>query len=252
MGGRCSSSDLEIYTRRIKDYAILSREEERELARKYREGNEEAGKKIITSNLRFVMKVSQSYFHLGYRPLEIIQEGNMGLVKAITRFDPDKGVRFICYAIWWIKAYIKNYIYKSYQAHTGTLSHAKGLISIDCSLSKDPDEDDKLLDHMFDETPDQEHAYVCKERKTFLMNIISSEPQVLSNREIFILKERFFADPPATLKDIASRIGVTRERVRQIEARSLQRIRNVIETKHAMLFDDIIDSTTLKMKRRRV
>ncbi len=252
MGGRCSSSDLEIYTRRIKDYPILSREEEIELARKYKEGNEEAGKKIVTSNLRFVMKVSQSYFHLGYRPLEIIQEGNMGLVKAITRFDPDKGVRFICYAIWWIKAYIKNYIYKSYQAHTGVLSHAKGLVSLDCSLSRDPDEDDKLLDHMLDETPDQENAYVCKERQTFLMNIISSEPQVLSNREIFILKERFFADPPATLKDIASRIGVTRERVRQIEARSLQRIRNVIETKHAMLFDDIIDSTTLKMKRRRV
>lgn len=250
MGDKSSSSDLEIYTRRIKDYPVLSREEESELARKYRAGNEEAGKKIVTSNLRFVIKVSQSYFHLGYRPLEIIQEGNMGLVKAITRFDPDKGVRFICYAIWWIKAYIKNYIYKSYQTHTGILSHAKGLISLDSSLSRDPDEEDKLLDHMIDESPDQEDAYVCKERQTFLMNIISSEPQVLSNREIFILKERFFADPPATLKDIASRIGVTRERVRQIEARSLQRIRKVIETKHAMFYDDVADTNSMKVRRR--
>jgi RNA polymerase sigma-32 factor len=174
----------------------------------------------------------------------------MGLVKAITMFDPDRGVRFICYAVWWIKAYIKNYIYKSYQTKTGTLSHAKGLISLDCCLSKDPDEEYKLLDHVLDETPDQEHSYISKERQIFLMNIISSEPRVLSNREIFILKERFFAD--ATLKDIASKIGVTRERVRQIEARSLQRIRDFIETKHAMLFDDIIDSTTLKMKRGRV
>jgi hypothetical protein len=127
MGGRCSSSDLEIYTRRIKDYPILSREEEKELAIKYREGNEEAGKKIITSNLRFVMKISQSYFHLGYRPLEIIQEGNMGLVKAITRFDPDKGVRFICYAIWWIKATSRIISTRVYQTHTGILSHAKVL-----------------------------------------------------------------------------------------------------------------------------
>jgi len=252
MGGIGTSSDLEIYTRRIKDYPVLSREDEVELARKYKQGDEEAGKRIITSNLRFVIKVSQSYFHLGYRPLEIIQEGNMGLVKAITRFDPEKGVRFICYAIWWIKAYIKNYIYKSYQAHTGSLSHAKGLISLDCSLSSDPEEDDKLLDHMLDDTPNQEHAYVCKERQTFLMHIISSEPKVLSNREQFIIKERFFADPPATLKDIACRIGVTRERVRQIEARSLQRIRNVIETKHAMLFDDMIGSDSMSIKRRRI
>ena len=129
MGSRYPSSDFENYTRKIKDYSLLTPEEELDLARRYRQGDIEAGKKIITSNLRFVVKIAQPYFHLGYGPLEIVQEGNMGLVKALTRFDPDMGVRFICYAIWWIKAYIKNFIHKSYQVHTGRLTHAKGLVS---------------------------------------------------------------------------------------------------------------------------
>src|SRR5208337_5069772 len=103
MGSRYPSSDFEIYTRKIKDYSLLIPEEELDLARKYKKGDIDSGKKIITSNLRFVVKIAQPYFHLGYGPLEIVQEGNMGLVKALTRFDPDMGVRFICYGIWWIK-----------------------------------------------------------------------------------------------------------------------------------------------------
>lgn len=251
MGSRYSSSDLEIYTRRIKDYPLLTRDEEVRLAGDYRNGDVEAGQRIVSSNLRFVVKISQSYFHLGYRPLEIIQEGNMGLVKALTRYDPDKGVRFICYAIWWIKAYIKNYIYKSYQAHTGSLMHAKGLVSLDCSFSGEGEEEDKLIDHMHDESPDQEDSYVCKERRSFLLNLISSHPPILSNREIYIIKKRFFCDPPATLKDIATSIGVTRERVRQIEARSLQRIKSVIDQQHSILAEDISLEHTYPMRRRR-
>ena len=251
MGSKYSSSDLEIYTRRIKDYPLLSREEEVHLANDYRNGDVAAGQKIVSSNLRFVVKISQSYFHLGYRPLEIIQEGNMGLVKALTRYDPDKGVRFICYAIWWIKAYIKNFIYKSYQAHTGSLMHAKGLVSLDCSFSSDGEEEDKLIDHMHDESPDQEDSYVCKERRSFLLNLISSHPPILSHREIYILKKRFFCDPPATLKDIATSIGVTRERVRQIEARSLQRIKTVIDQQQSILAEDISMEHSYPIRRRR-
>ncbi len=252
MGSKFSSSDLEIYTKRIKDYPLLTPEEELDLARRYKDGDVDAGQRIVTANLRFVVKMSQPYFHQGYSPLEIIQEGNMGLVKALIRFDPDRGVRFICYAIWWIKAYIKNFIQKSYKAHTGRLTHAKGLISLDCSISSDVDNDETLLDHLYNEGPDQEDAYASKERYSYLLDLLSAEPAILSDRERFIIQQRFFCDPPATLKDIANQIGVTRERVRQIEARSLKRMRDAIERQNAIQVEDIHLENEYPMRRRRI
>jgi RNA polymerase sigma-32 factor len=106
---------LKIYLSEIERYPVLSREEEAELARKYRfENDEEAGRRLVTSNLRFVIKVALSYRNYGSRLMDLIQEGNMGLMKAVERFDPDKGYRLISYAIWWIKAYVQNYIIRSW------------------------------------------------------------------------------------------------------------------------------------------
>lgn len=250
VASRGVSSDLELYTRRIKDYPLLSQEEELAFARRYRDGDLSAGQQIVTANLRFVVKVSQGYFHRGYGPLEIIQEGNMGLVKAITRFDPDRGVRFICYAIWWIKAYIKNFISKSYKTHTGRLTHAKGLVSLDGALPGDGENEDRLLDHLLYEGPDQEDTYVLKERRLYIHELLAATPPILSPRETFIIRQRFFAEPPCTLKQIAQQIGVTRERVRQIEARSLQRIREVIETQAALHREDLAPQHDYPLRRR--
>ncbi|MCD6569888.1 MAG: sigma-70 family RNA polymerase sigma factor [Deltaproteobacteria bacterium] len=254
MGSKYPCSDLEIYTKRVRDYPILTREEELRLVRTYRNGDIEAGKKIITSNLRFVMKVSHSYFHFGYSPLEIIQEGNMGLVKALIHFDPDRGVRFISYAIWWIKAYINNFIHKNYQSHTGRLSHAKGLISLDCKYIKNEHEDGTILDHILNESPDQETYYGMKEQAIFVSSFLKANPPMLTSREIFVIQQRFFSDPPATLNDIAIKIGVTRERVRQIEVRSLKRLRTAIETHHSMVPADIESFTdrVYNMGRQRI
>ncbi len=252
MASKFSSSDLEIYTRRIKDYPLLTPEEELDLAYKYKGGDIEAGQRIITANLRFVVKMSQPYFHQGYAPLEIIQEGNMGLVKALIRFDPDRGVRFICYAIWWIKAYIKNFVQKSYKVHIGRLTHAKGLISLDSSISTDGENDETLLDHLHYEGPDQEDNFASKERYSYLIDLLNSEPAILSERERFIIQQRFFADPPATLKDIATQIGVTRERVRQIECRSLKRMRDAIEKEQMICPEDIHIGHNYPMRRRRI
>lgn len=253
MGSQYSSSDFELYTRKIKDYFLLTPDEELELARKYRNGDVIAGQRLITSNLRFVVKVAQSYFHLGYGPLEIIQEGNMGLVKALNRFNPDMGVRFICYAIWWIKAYIKNFIHKSYQIHTGRLTHARGLVSLNSSVSGEADSnDDCLLDHLLYQGPDQDDCYAHKERRSYLMRLLASDPPILSKREVFIIEKRFFNDPPATLKDIAKEIGITRERVRQIEVRSLRRIREAIEKEQEILAEDIHISHSYPMRKRRL
>jgi len=251
MGSRFYSSDFELYTKKIKNYSLLTPEEELDLARKYKNGDKQAGQKIVTANLRFVVKISQGYFHLGYGPLEIIQEGNMGLVKALTRFDPEMGVRFICYAIWWIKAYIKNFVHKSYQVHTGRLTHAKGLVSLESAISSDSESDETLLDHLLYEGPDQDDCYSHKERHAYLLKLIKSDPPMLTDREVFIIERRFFSDPPETLKDIALQIGVTRERVRQIETRSLQRIRAAIEKQQTILVEDIHIGHSYPMKRKR-
>ena len=106
---------LRIYLSQIERYQVLDREKEYILALEYRDQkSEEAAKKLITSNLRFVIKVALGYRNYGVKLMDLIQEGNIGLMKAVERFEPDKGFRLISYAIWWIKAYIQNYIIKSW------------------------------------------------------------------------------------------------------------------------------------------
>lgn len=106
---------LKVYLAEIDRYPILSRERENELALKYKEtGDSESLNVLVTSNLRFVIKVALGYKNYGVRIMDLIQEGNLGLIKAVERFDPDKGYRLISYAVWWIKAYIQNHIIKSW------------------------------------------------------------------------------------------------------------------------------------------
>ena len=95
--------------------SACDRETELALARKWRdEGDREAAQKLITSNLRFVVKISQEYRTYGIKLADLIQEGNIGLMQAVNRFDPDKGYRLISYAVWWIRAYIHNFILRSW------------------------------------------------------------------------------------------------------------------------------------------
>ena len=108
-------NSLESYIMQINQFPLLSQEEEFELAVRYRKHNDlEAVQKLITSNLRFVVKVSFEYKSYGIKILDLIQEGNIGLMMAIKKFDPHKGYRFISYAIWWIRAYIQNFIIKNW------------------------------------------------------------------------------------------------------------------------------------------
>lgn len=109
------SNALDLYMAQINQLPILSSEEEFELALKYREkGDIEAAHKLITSNLRFVVKIALEYKNYGLKLLDLIQEGNIGLMMAVKKFDPRRGYRFISYAVWWIRAYIQNFIIKSW------------------------------------------------------------------------------------------------------------------------------------------
>ncbi|MCA1959921.1 MAG: RNA polymerase factor sigma-32 [Desulfomonile sp.] len=115
MSDTFEADGFRIYLSQIEDYPVLSREEENELALLYRDHrSEQAAHILVTSNLRFVIKVALGYRNYGAKLMDLIQEGNIGLMKAVERFDPDKGYRLISYAIWWIKAYIQNYIIRSW------------------------------------------------------------------------------------------------------------------------------------------
>jgi len=108
-------NSLESYLVQINQLPLLTQEQEFELAVKYRKYNDiEAAHKLITSNLRFVVKVAFEYKSYGIKLLDLVQEGNIGLMMAVKKFDPYKGYRFISYAIWWIRAYIQNFIIKSW------------------------------------------------------------------------------------------------------------------------------------------
>ncbi|NIS61525.1 MAG: RNA polymerase sigma factor RpoH [Proteobacteria bacterium] len=109
------SNALDLYMAQINQLPILSPREEFELALRYREkGDTEAAHKLITSNLRFVVKIALEYKNYGLKLLDLIQEGNIGLMMAVKKFDPRRGYRFISYAVWWIRAYIQNFIIKSW------------------------------------------------------------------------------------------------------------------------------------------
>lgn len=106
---------LDLYISEINRFSLLTAEEEFKLAvqlKKY--NNVEAAEKLIVSNLRFVVKIAHEYRSYGFKLADLIQEGNVGLIHAVKKFDPYKGYRLISYAVWWIRAYIQNYLIKSW------------------------------------------------------------------------------------------------------------------------------------------
>ena len=106
---------LDLYINEINRFALLTPEEEFKLAVRLKKYNDmEAAEKLIVSNLRFVVKIAHEYRNYGFKLADLIQEGNIGLIHAVKKFDPEKGYRLISYAVWWIRAYIQNYLIKSW------------------------------------------------------------------------------------------------------------------------------------------
>jgi RNA polymerase sigma-32 factor len=106
---------LDLYITEINRFSLLTAEEEFKLAMRLKKDNDmEAAQKLIVSNLRFVVKIAHEYRNYGFKLADLIQEGNIGLIHAVKKFDPEKGYRLISYAVWWIRAYIQNYLIKSW------------------------------------------------------------------------------------------------------------------------------------------
>jgi RNA polymerase sigma-32 factor len=146
MDGVKELDGFRVYLSQIENYRVLDRDEEQELARQYRDhDDEDAAQLLVTSNLRFVIKVALGYRNYGLKLMDLIQEGNIGLMKAVKRFDPDKGYRLISYAIWWIKAYIQNFIIRSWSlVKMGTTQAQRKLFYRISDLPESPDYDTHL------------------------------------------------------------------------------------------------------------
>jgi RNA polymerase sigma-32 factor len=109
------SGALSVYLAQINKLPLLTVDEEQELARRFRDGPDlDAGHRLVTSNLRFVVKVAFEYRSYGFRMADLVQEGNIGLMKAVQKFDPDRKIRLISYGVWWIRAFIQNYILRNW------------------------------------------------------------------------------------------------------------------------------------------
>ena len=124
-----TSDPVASYMAEIRKYPLLTREQESELAKKYFETKDpQAAQALVTANLRFVVKVALDYSRFGARLIDLVQEGNMGLMHAVRDFNPYKGVRLITYAVWWIRGYIQEYLMKQYSlVKIGTTQNQKKL-----------------------------------------------------------------------------------------------------------------------------
>ena len=266
------------YLKRISQIPLLTPEEEKELTKKVKEGDEEALKKLVQSNLRFVVNVAKKYAGYGIPFQELISAGNVGLLEAAKRFDPDKGVRFISYAIWWIRQSILQTIYN--QKELIKIPHKASVLSsrIDFSYSKlkekynreptyqEIKEDLKKQKIEIDENGIEKFLLVKRfsisldtpmdvDESLYLIDMFSNngtkdieenlikeslEKEIdkllsyLSPREKLIIIHRFGlkGNEPKTLKKVGLMLGISRERVRQIERKAIQKIKSVITVKN--------------------
>ncbi len=258
---------------------LLDREEENALARVWLETRDPAAAaELVSRNLRFVVKVATGYRKYRVSLTDLIQEGNMGLMHAVEKFDPSRGTRLISYAVWWIKAYIQAYIIRSWSlVRVGTTQTQRRLfyklpkalaaakipgesyedriarIAEDFSarpkdvilmmgalkgrdLSLDvPVEDTSVVtwgDRVKDERPNPEQLTAETEDATVRAAMLGECMDKLAAREREIIRLRHLVEEPMTLRQVGTAMGLSRERVRQLEAQALRKLKGMLEPRY--------------------
>ena len=262
---------------------VLSADEEYELAIKLRdEGDIKAAQTLVLSHVKLVVKIAYTFRGYGLSMMDLISEGNIGLMKAVKKFDPEKGYRLATYAMWWIKATIQDYILKSWSlVKIGTSAlHKKiffnlkrvkdklmhvdnesvdnldkaislelgvsedqikmigrgfdnGMLSLQDQMNEDSDQD-RMSSFVAEDDEKLEDAIIDLHDKNKKLNNLSNAMMNLSDREREVILARQLSDEPMTLQDLSLRYGVSRERIRQIEERAMEKIKISMEkTGHA-------------------
>ncbi|MFZ3230822.1 MAG: RNA polymerase factor sigma-32 [Pseudobdellovibrio sp.] len=275
--GLTSTDPLTMYLNEVRKYPLLTREQELELTKKYFETKDPiAAQTLVKSNLRFVIKIAAEYAKFSSRMIDVIQEGNVGLMHAVKEYNPYKGARLITYAVWWIRGYIQEYLMRQFSmVRIGTtanqrklfyqlqrqkqelekmtspeniaqLSHklgipedeitemAKRLSSRDVSLDKPTySENDNSTPLSFllkkeDGSLPLDEQLAFEEQITNLMKAVDSIRASLTEKETILLEERILSDEPLTLQEIGDKYKISREAVRQTEARLMKKIKSAM------------------------
>jgi len=259
-----------LYLKEIGFSALLTAEEEVYFARRAQKGDEKARKRMIESNLRLVVKIARRYMNRGLTLLDLIEEGNLGLIRAVEKFDPERGFRFSTYATWWIRQTIERGIMNQtrtirlpvhvlkeiniYQRAARHLSQKldhepspeevanlldkpveevkdmlglnERMASVDAPLDDDPDR--SLLDAIADDNAPDPEGMLQRED---LRHLIQQWLTGLNDKQREVVERRFGLSgrEVATLEEVGADIGVTRERVRQIQVEALKQLRTVLE-----------------------
>jgi RNA polymerase sigma-32 factor len=275
---------LTLYIGEIRRYPVLDPDEEKRLTILYYENkDEDAARRVIRSNLRLVVKIAFEYKRAYKNVLDLIQEGNIGLLLALKKFDPYRGVRFISYAAWWIRAYILRYILNNWRmVRIGTTQTQRKLffnlhkekerlekmgikpdakaiakslqvtekevvemdrrlaatdMSLDSTIRSDAGREITKLDTLGDPSIGAEEILTLAEFNDELHDRLERFGSGLEGKESFIFNERLMSDKPMTLQEIGEHFSITRERVRQIEARVLKRLKEYLLEEMGEYFD---------------
>lgn len=267
------SAGFRSFVQRALQAPFLSTEEEYELARRLQdEGDLEAAHALVHAYLRLVIKTAREYVHYHVSLTDLVQEGTIGLMYAVRKFDPQRGNRLAAYAIWWIRAAMHDFILRSWRMvkmattqikrqlffklrqskSSGALlnqdeaaelalrfgTDPKTILEVDChmvgadeSLNQcGIEEGEEWIDRIPDQRPNPEHLLLSSERKQRATDWIRAGLQQLTPREQWIVSARFLEDEPRTLDALAQVLSISRERVRQIEKRAMEKLRAFFQT----------------------
>jgi len=220
MARRQDMESISSWLKGLGEHKQLTREEEYSLAKKARKGDADARNLLATSNLPFVVAVARRFAHRGARLDDLVQEGNVGLMKAIEHFDPKKNVRFATYAVWWIRAYITRYLKDNRSQVRGGEAERRSMADLSLDTPMDDDNESTWLERLEDDGAGPEVEVSNDERDAQVKEALGKVKKRLGDLGWDILQERLTQDKPRTLEELGARWGVSRERVRQVELRT--------------------------------
>ena len=264
---------LDAYISAVHRIPVLSQEEEQALSRRYLEDNDlSSAKKLVMSHLRFLVHVARGYSGYGLQLGDLIQEGNIGLMKAVKRFDPDQGVRLVSFAVHWIRAEMHEFILKNWRIVKVATTKAQRKLFFNLRKSKkrlgwmnaeevrtvakdlgvpeatvremesrlsgrdvgfeapvDADEDAKPAPAAFlvDDGADPYDSVSDADQSDNQLETLSAALEKLDDRSRDIIQRRWLNDDKATLQDLADEYGVSAERIRQVEANAMKKMRGL-------------------------